>query len=167
MKVLLFLAVLMMPAAAFAQDVSLEVLCKALPDYSQAAGVEYVAGAEDVVPADLNPLKVAAPDVVNIPIDLMLAERFQSVRIPNDLELKPTVALVSIHKNGRVKYDGQDISGQVYSLCGKSVVLKDEVSEEIAPPSDGQQGADVLQSQPELIEIKEGIEGEVLEGQYP
>jgi len=166
MRLILFLA-LMWPISAFAQDVSLETLCKTLPEYSQAEGVEHVPGAEDVVPADLNPLNVAVPDVINIPIDVILAERFTAVRIPNDLELQPTVSMVSVHKNGRVEYNGQDISGQAYSLCGKSTVI----SEETEPLDDGQLdrhgGEDILSSQPEVIEIKDGIEGEVLEGPSP
>ncbi|MCB1720574.1 MAG: hypothetical protein KDI11_02350, partial [Alphaproteobacteria bacterium] len=145
---------------AQAQDASLAVMCKALPDYRAPKGVEYVPGAEAVVPADLNPLKAPGLDVVKIPIDVILSERFQAVKIPSDLELKPTVGMISVYRDGRVEYDGQDVSGQAYSLCGKSVGI-------VEPSEHGQKGNDGLKSQPEVTDVKESIEGEVLEGQYP
>ena len=166
MRFILLLA-LIWPVSAFAQDTSLEMLCKTLPEYKQADGVEHVPGAEDVVPADINPLKAATPDVINIPIDVMLAQRFTAVKIPNDLELQPTVGMVSVHMDGRVDYNGQDISGQAYSLCGKSVVITEEIEVPNIEQGNGQQGEDILSSQPKVIEIKDGIEGEVLEGQNP
>ncbi|HOO82076.1 MAG TPA: hypothetical protein PK513_06210 [Alphaproteobacteria bacterium] len=154
------LLVFFVPVAALAQDASLAVICKALPNYKTPAGVEYVQGVEGVVPADLNPLKAPMLDVVKIPIDVMLAERFQSVKIPSDLELQPNVAMISIYRDGRVEYNGQDVSGQAYSLCGKSVGI-------VEKSRNGQAGDDALKSQPEVIELKESVEGEVLEGQYP
>lgn len=204
MKKFLFL-VLMMPLQAMAQDgASLDVMCKTITNYQVADGVNYVPGADDVVPADLNPLNAAVPDVINIPIDVYLAERFQNVKIPDDLELLPTVSTIAVHKNGRVDYNGQDVSARAYSLCGKAVVATEEgglkgaendqaavsTSEQSSKEDvddglrlkeglleqsvvNGQRGGDVLQSgaveqnTPKTVEIKDGIEAEVLEGQYP
>ncbi|MCB9983077.1 MAG: hypothetical protein H6861_05310 [Rhodospirillales bacterium] len=156
----LVLAMTYVCGTANAQDASLEVLCKALPNYKMPEGVEYVPGADAVVPADINPLKAPGLDVVKISIDMMLAQRFQAVKIPSDLELKSSVGILSVHRDGRVEYDGQDVSGQAYSLCGKSVGIAERAERR-------QAGDDGLKSQPEVMEVKEGIEGEVLEGQYP
>lgn len=162
----LFVILMIIGGPASAQEVPLEVLCKNLPDFVSEDGVNHVPGAEGAVPADINPLNAAVANVINIPIDVMLAERFTSVRIPNDLELQPTVSMVSVHQDGRVEYNGQDVSGQAYSLCGKSTVIPVEEPES-ASQANGQQGDDVLKSPAEIVEIKEGIEGEILEGQYP
>ncbi len=159
MKYVLFILVLLSPMTAIAQDLTLETLCASLPEYRQAEGVEYVPGAEAVVRADLNPLNAAVPDIIDIPITVQLAERFPDLNIPADLQLEPNVALLSVHKNGRVEYNGQDVSGQIYTTCEK------EQSE--SETAHGQQGEDILSSEPKVIEIKDGIKGEVLEGQYP
>ncbi|MEZ5813586.1 MAG: hypothetical protein R3E13_02495 [Alphaproteobacteria bacterium] len=165
MRFFLFFALMMWCWPVSAQVVSITGLCQTLPEYRQGEGVEHVSGAEaGVVPADVNGgLVKEVPDVINIPVDVILAERFASVKIPQDLELKPGVATVSVRKDGRVEYNGQDISAQAYSLCGKSVV----VPVVPAPLGDGQKGEDLLSSGPDDVEVKDGAEGEPLEGRYP
>ncbi len=167
MRWLLAFFVIFHSTSVFAQVVSIEGLCDNLPVYKQQEGVEHVPGAEDVVPADLNPLKAATPDVINIPIDVILAERFAAVNIPSDLELHPTVATVSVHKDGRVEYNGQDISDQAYRFCEEDSAVFEGVGQLNTEQGNGQQGQDILSSEPEVIEIKDGIEGEVLKGQSP
>ena len=142
------------------EDASLEVLCRSLPEYQQGEGVEYKPGVEGVVPADLNPLNAAVPDVINIPITVKLAERFPALNIPADLELQPDAGLLSIHQGGRVEYNGQDISGQAYSACGKDEAVHGHVDEDTVN-SEAE-----AESQPVIV-IKEGADGmEAIEGQY-
>ncbi len=118
------LALLLISAPVMAQDiVSVETFCRILPEYQQPAGVEYQPGVDvngkAVAPADLNG---ASPiqnfETIEIPVEVDLISRFGLAPKPG-VELQPYVALMSIHKNGRVDYNGQDISKQAHELCIK------------------------------------------------
>ena len=163
-----------MIADAFAQNVSIETLCRALADHTPDAGVEYVPGAEDVVPADLGRTLQALPrSVIKIPITLELVERFPALNIPSELELEPNVGNVSIHLDGRVEYNGQDITARAHSVCNpkrkpallNAVKVTEPVVTDIAPvrgQANGQMGADVLK-----LPSNNDAQDEVLGGQYP
>jgi len=166
---------LLFPASVQGQVLSLEGVCEDAPvEFQAEQGVEYIPGAEEVTPADINPLNAAVPDAIEIPIDVILSERFDNAGIDAGLELNPAVSSILVHKNGRVQYNGQDITSQISSLCGKEPVVSEK--EEAVKKPNGQQGSDVLKSsksvEPNVVETKKTIEGEVLkdevlEGQYP
>ena len=158
MKYLFLIAFLANPSLGWAQTItSAPNLCDSISTYQQADGVEFKPNAEDVVPADINPLSAAVPEIINIPITVELAERFPDLNIDPDLLLRPDVANLSIFQNGRVEYNGQDITNQALAACGE------------APASDGQIPNAPLPSQ--SVEVKDGIEAEplpdIIEGQYP
>ena len=159
MKTLLTLALLFFPLHAGAQVLSVEGLCETLPDYRQAEGVEHVPGAEDVVPADLNAIKNPINEPVSIPVEIDLGARF-NLNLPSDIELKPEVATIKVYQDGRIEYNGQDISRQLYAECGQEPPEKSETA-------DGQPPKDAVISQPEVKQPEKTIESEVLEGQYP
>ncbi len=100
--------------------VSIETFCRLLPEYKQPAGVEYqpsVGPNGPVAPADLNGLSpVQSFETIEIPVEVDLVQRF-GIPVQSGVELKPYVALMSIHKDGRVDYNGQDISKQAQELC--------------------------------------------------
>lgn len=126
LHILPVLAMVLFPAAAVAGgrvgDGAFDVLCRTLPDYQKPAGADYVPGADaqgrPVVPADLNALDASIPDVVNVPISVDVIRRFSLV-VPEGLEMKPDVGVVGVHRDGRVTYNGQDITRQAYSVCAK------------------------------------------------
>ena len=192
MRFLLALMLMVSPAAA--QEIVVQDLCGFSPQYQQPAGVEFKAETDDVVAADINPLNTGVPSVIHIPITVQLAERFPSLGLPSDLELEPDVGSIAIHQDGRIEYNGQDISAQVKRTCGTPVpeenmpqaaVPEDDkpAVQESAPASpspatdekpvaspaegNGQEASDPVESEPKLIQMREGIEGEVLDGQYP
>lgn len=154
----LFIILVLLSNAAFAQTFSSAPnLCEQISSHTPNADVEFKPNTENVVPADINPLNAAIPDKIDIPITIELAERFPDLNIDPDLLLRPEVAKLSIHQDGRVEYNDQDITTQIHAECGKSQT------------TDGQTPTPSLPSKP--IEVKEGIEAEplpdIIEGQYP
>lgn len=106
-----FLALLFLSAAsARAEGQGTDILCKTV-SAAYRPGVD-VHG-NPVVPADLSPPLKALPDVIKIPVTLDLAGDGAGV------ELKPeTLGMAEIYSDGRVVYNGQDISAQAADLCG-------------------------------------------------
>lgn len=127
MRVFVFLIFTMLLSfPALAKDASFEVLCKSLPEYQPGAGAqgaEYIPGVDVkgrlVAPADLGAPIAAGIDVINIPVSIDLIQRF-ALNVPQGLELKPDVAAISIHKDGRVTFNDQDLTRRAYSVCAKS-----------------------------------------------
>jgi hypothetical protein len=115
---------------AVAQDASFEVLCRTLPDAQAVSDVEYTPGVDvngkAVVPADINALNATVPDVINIPVTVDLVQKYSLMNMQG-VELKPDVSNIAIHKDGRVTYNGQDISKQTYSVCAKNVEIRETV----------------------------------------
>jgi len=144
-----------------AQEANRETLCRLLPEYKPVAvkpaeGVDYVAGVDvhgnPVISADLNAPLPAIMQPVVLPVDVDLAQRFH-LTLPAGVELKPSVAMMRIHADGRAEYNGQDISDQAYALCGRGEGSEKE--QKTAPIESGQPQADAVPS------------GEVIQGQYP
>ncbi len=147
------LSIIFLPAHA--QESSSETLCRLLPEHKPKPtdGVQYLVGIDvhgnPVVAADLNPPLPVMDQAVIIPIEVDLVERF-TLDVPDGVELKPSVAVMKIHKDGRVEYNGQDVSNEAYYLCGKG-----ELPEPEAPQGSGHKPDDAVPS------------GGVIEGQYP
>jgi hypothetical protein len=92
--------------------------------YVPAAGMqspEYRPGltvkGEPVASADLNPAPTdSGPDYVEVPMTIDLAQRMNLSQA--GAEAKMPVANIKIYKNGKVEYNGQDISSNTTTLCG-------------------------------------------------
>lgn len=71
-----------------------------------------------VAPADINPAVGAdnTPDYVEVPMTIDLAKRM-GLSQPG-AEMKMPVANLKLYKDGRVEYNGQDISSNASSMCG-------------------------------------------------
>jgi hypothetical protein len=110
--------------SAHAEDVSQKTFCRLLQDYHQPAGVEYEPGVdvhgEYVAQADISggPPPLRNFESIEIPVEIDLVQRF-NLNPGAGVELKPIAALISIHNDGKVAYNGQDISKQAYELCDK------------------------------------------------
>jgi hypothetical protein len=121
MRFIIF-TLLLISVPALAQDiVSVETFCRILPEYQQPAEVEYQSGVDvngkTIAPADLNGLSAVRNfNTIEIPVEVDLVSRFGLTPKPG-VELQPYVALMSIHKDGRVDYNGQDITKQAHQLC--------------------------------------------------
>ncbi len=149
----LFIAVflLLLPSYTVAQETATDILCSQISK-EHLAGANYVPGVDidgfHVVGADLNDGSNAADNPIIIPIEIDLATRF-GLDLPNGARLLPSVSQVALFQNGRVEYNGRDISSEAHAVC----------DEQNNPPrqakENGQGGKDILPS------------GEIIEGQYP
>lgn len=117
-------------APAQAEGQGQDVLCKVLSAVYRPG--EDVHG-NSVVPADLSPPVKAIPDVIKIPVTLDLAGQAAGV------EMKPeALGGAEIYSDGRVVYNGQDISAQVLDLCGLPPVpapAREDAPAALAPPA--------------------------------
>lgn len=137
---LVFAVAALFPFGAWAQDdhdPSIQALCRNLAEYRPVEGVEYVPGAEDVVPADIGGPRRVSADVIAIPVTVLLAQRFPTVDIPADIKLEPDVGAIDVHRDGRVTYRGFDVTSQAQVVCG------------YGESADGQEVEEPLKSEPE------------------
>lgn len=133
------LTVLLSPAPARAQDAD---LCRIMTAYKPPADVNYQPGVDvhgkPVVPADLNAPMPQMVDVVRIPLTVNLADRLNG-SLPAGTELEGVVGMLEIHRDGRVIYNGQDLTSAAKAVCGgksvPAVITAPVQVEATAPPT--------------------------------
>lgn len=156
---------LFFPLSVRAEDLPPE--CRLLPAHVANNDVTYQPGVDvhgnKVVPADLNASSFAFPDVVTVPLGIDLAQRLQGLNIQG-LQMESPMGILEIHRNGRVVYNGQDWTPQVYAVCG-------QVPPDIAPAGglDGQAAEDAIKSPseetaPKLPSQQPAYNGDLIEG---
>jgi hypothetical protein len=137
---------LMFPLALHAETISVKsrdpVFCRLLTRHVPRDDVNYQSGREDVVPADLysSQRMEISKDVV-IPLSVDLAEYFE-LEVPRGVELKPALGVFRIKSDGRVFWNGRDLTHQAEAYCSagdkpdkKEVLAEDIISTEPkAPP---------------------------------
>lgn len=110
-------------APAFAQNDL--ALCRLRAQHVAAADVTYKPGVDvhgnPVVPADLNAVPNMVPDVIKIPMNIDLAQRLGNV--PAGMDMKSEMGMAEIYRDGRVMYNGQDMTQQVAVVCGAAPVV--------------------------------------------
>lgn len=115
--ILLFLNI----GPGYAQDKT--TLCRLWMRHEPGPDVAYRPGADiygnAVAPADLGAPVTAIPDVIRIPVTVDLVGRLNQ-SLPQGMLLEAPVGLAEIYRDGRVLYNGQDVSGAVASLCGEA-----------------------------------------------
>lgn len=103
---------------AFAQNDL--ALCRLRAQHVAAADVAYKPGVDVhgnlVVPADLNAVPSMVPDVIKIPMNIDLAQRLG--KVPVGIDMKSEMGMAEIHHDGRVTFNGQDMTQQVAVVCG-------------------------------------------------
>lgn len=122
--------------------------CRLLTEHAPQSDVTYQGGfdvnGKAVVPADLNAAPVPVPDKIIVPLTIDLAQRLQNNNVQG-LNMDATLGFLEFERNGRVLYNGRDLTNQVYALCGQ----KSGVS---APTTDGQTPDDALKSDAYTLE---------------
>lgn len=114
----------LLSATAMAAD---SIECKLLETKTKVAPADYVPGVDaegnKVTPADVGESKPAVNDVLKFPLTLDLANRVQQLQ---DLGItaESVLGVVEIHDGGMVKYNDQDITTTMKTLCGHA--LKEE-----------------------------------------
>jgi hypothetical protein len=119
-----FAAVLFACAPAFAQTISVTTVCSQLAQYSAQPGTEFKPGVDvngnPVAPADIDaPVPpIAYPVQIPIEVDILrLIEVDLPAQVEDSMEMDASVAYVTLEEDGRVFYNGQDISDQVTHAC--------------------------------------------------
>lgn len=131
MRILIFLITALIPGFVVADDdQSVAVLCKSLADYRPVEGVEYVPGKEDVVPVDIGGPRQVTPDIIEIPITVLLAQRFPTINIPLDIELEPDVGAIEVHSDGEVTYRGLNITSDAQVVCAEGQTADGQAADE-------------------------------------
>jgi hypothetical protein len=153
MRYALIPALLLISVPAFAAEVQLPPECRVLPEHKAAADVNYQPGVDvhgkAVVPADVNSNPMGMNQTIVVPLTIDLAQRLQGMNVQG-LNLETTLGFLEFSPDGRVTYDGQDLTTQVHVLCsGKGV----ETVASPPPVTDRQTPPDVLKSAP-VKEIK-------------
>ncbi|WP_435641852.1 hypothetical protein [Micavibrio aeruginosavorus] len=82
---------------------------------------------KSVAPADLSPQMPGMGEVIRVPMTVNLEQRLSKM-LPAGTELKADAGLVEIYRDGRVLYNGVDITTQTNTLCREKPVV------EKAPP---------------------------------
>ena len=130
--------------AAYAET-SLPPECRVLPEHKASKGVAYQPGVDvrgkPVVPADVNadPMGLSGQTIV-VPLTIDLAKRLQNQNVPG-IGMEGTLGFLEVAPDGRVTYNGRDLTSQVHVLCGKGAL--DEV-----PAANGQKAPDALEYAP-------------------
>ncbi len=145
MKKILVFALLVFAVPAMANELPPE--CRMLPEHKAQADVAYQPGVDvngkAVVPADINAAPIAVPERIVMPLTIQMAQLLQNNNVQG-LNLESTLGFLEIEQNGRVTYDGQDITSQVYVLCDKK-------HESAVPAADGQTPPDDVEYAPENV----------------
>lgn len=117
------------------------------PDYKAGVDVD----GNPVAAADINSVPVnAAPDYVEVPMTIDLAKRMNLPQVGAEAEMP--VANLKLYKNGKVEFNGQDISSQASTLCGvaeKKSEMKDVTKVEPAAGQDQMIAAPSITASPE------------------
>ncbi len=118
--VLMALALGVLAFPAYAES---GALCEFLPVKEHFMGADYVPGVDvngkPVVPADVKAQADSYVDIIKIPITIDLAQQLTQT-LPQGTEMNAQVAMVEIHKDSKVIYNGQDVSARAYEICGKT-----------------------------------------------
>ena len=123
MRIFVLTALLLATSAmpVWAQNGNL-ALCKLRSQHVAAPNTAYQPGVDAqgraVVPANVSAAPSVVPDVVRIPMTVDLAQRLGSV--PAGAEMKTATGMVEIHKDGRVSFNGQDMTEVAVVLCDNS-----------------------------------------------
>lgn len=96
------------------------------PDVSYQAGVDVDGNA--VTPADLSAPVAVVPDFLEVPMTYDLA-RAMKLSLPEGVEMNAVIGTLKLYKNGRVEYNGQDISAPASEFCGTTLPVEPPVTE--------------------------------------
>lgn len=161
MRLLFVLILLLLPfAVARAQDQS--ALCALMPAHKPSAGVEYQPGVDvygrPVAPADMNaPATQMVPDVVRVPLTIDLAQRFGGA-LPTGTQLETQMGMIEIHRNGRVTYNGHDLTTAAQKVCNGATIPA-------SPAAENAQAQEKPRPRPQPQKIQMPAPGDIIYGE--
>jgi hypothetical protein len=73
-------------------------------------------GGKDSLVKPKNDGAITIPEIIYIPVTIDMAERY-GLSVPAGIELESTLGMMEIYKDGKILYDGKDISGNIKDEC--------------------------------------------------
>ena len=162
-KLGIILTLCFLATPALAEQITITAVCSALPgnnpegveDAEYKPGVD--ASGNPVTPADLNPPVKAISYPIQVPIEIDVLELLEmdvpdSVKQATDMDAR--VAYATLYEDGRVEYNGQDISQQVTYKCEDTLPVVTDVEPQppaavpATPQAGGQTPAEAVASEP-------------------
>ena len=135
------MAFMAMPAVAQTEETRSPV-CDITARY-QSGEADYKPGVDvngnEVVPADLNDGCIKQSEGIHIPLQLDLADRLQRIE-ELGITSEGQLGFVDVYADGRVAYNGKDISSHIETYCG--------LEPKEVPAENGQKQPDAIQSEP-------------------
>src|SRR5690606_35522254 len=92
-------------------------------------------------PADVNAAPFELPDGMTLPLSVDLINRVPDP--PPGVLGEASLGFLEVHKNGRITYEGQDWTPQVYAICRMDPPVIPPVP---APAEDGQSAPEPVSS---------------------
>lgn len=144
-----------MPVQVRAEDKPVE--CSLIEKHMPSDDAIYQPGVDvygrAVAPATLNAQTIEVPDIIKVPLSINLAERLDS--LVEGLDLEAPLGMLEIGQDGSVRYNGEDWSAPVATLCGHShkVVEEPVKPTEAEPVEDRLDEPDVIKSSQTAIEV--------------
>lgn len=151
--VAVLLAITIFVGHANAQESS--AVCQILASHKPEADVTHQGG------ADINPAPFQVPNVIKVPLDVNLAQRVASLT-GKGVQMEAPMGMVEIHQDGTIRYNDQDWTVPVNTLCGNSYGIKEVVAVQVqeAPiinkPSPIINQAQILNTTPILNHVPAG-----------
>ena len=125
-----FTMMVLLPVTSFAKDVtdgksadiaSEKVICGRLFVKANDHAADYKPGVDVngnmVVGADVSPSVNMVPEYISMPLTVDFAEKLQQ-KLPQGMEVKPSMGNLKLYKTGKVEFNGQDITKPVAYACG-------------------------------------------------
>lgn len=113
-----------------------KIVCERHYIHKPDANVAYQPGVDaqgkEVVPADVAPSPVTVPDFMEVPLTVELGQAMK-IDLPEGFETKSTIGNLKLFRDGRVEYNGQDITAKASEFCGIDLPHEDETSPVVAP----------------------------------
>ena len=166
-----------------AEQMMVRAFCQQVVAYQSSGDADYVPGIDidgnAITPADLSTIEVPIVDPVDFNFEVDIADYFDLTgAFPEGSKVEPVLADLEIYQDGRILYNGQDISVPVLERCREDVdngIEGEKIGDE-AQSINGQGESNAVNSTSGANELtmplpeekpEPEIEVEVLEGQYP
>lgn len=85
-----------------------------------------------VVPADVAPSPMNVPDVMEVPMTADLGKAM-NIDLPTGFETKASLGNLKLFRDGRVEYNGQDITAKASEFCGVDLPNEAQTAPVVTP----------------------------------
>jgi len=118
---------MILSVTAFAEEEQ-ESFCIA---YRQPEGVAYQPGIDvhgkPVIPADLNDKSYFVPDVIKVPLNIDLAQRFDRDWVPGT-DMDAEMGIIEIYRDGRVMFNDHDVTEEAIAFCEEEEIAESSIT---------------------------------------